>query len=424
MATSSINVSIGLLNDSLPESLTSRSLKLTFYAIIFVTSLVGNTLVCLVVCRQQRLRTSTNYYIVNLACADLAVTVICIPFDVILQEHDYVWPFGQFLCRILYPLMTMSTFASVGTLTAIALNRYTAVSRAMRVRASKKVARIAIAVIWFFSFLAVLPYILVLNVNKDSVCVELWSPIWRKSYTVFIFVFQYVIPLTIITIAYIMIGILLHKNRSNLTAAHRRQDKDVAKVSRMMVIVVVIFAVTLLPNHILWLQGEFGDSNGDQTRRSFLHWGALLIYANSCTNPIVYSICIEEFRMAFKAYITKCCRVTDEDIRPVNRMFERISFRGKSFSSDRLLGRQISRRGIKSTATSSFEDKKKGKLLRHVSSQTTFRDSELAPVLSELKWQNTLDDKGHVVERQENKNERKKAFIKLSNSITHKTTRV
>ena len=247
MATSSINSSISTLNDNLAESLTSRSLKLTFYAVIFVTSVIGNTLVCLVVCRQQRLRTSTNYYIVNLACADLAVTIICIPFDVILQENGYVWPFGQFLCRIVYPLMTMSTFASVGTLTAIALNRYNAVSRAMRVRASKKVAKIAIGVIWLCSFGAVLPYILILNVNEDSECVEIWSADWRKAYTVFIFVFQYLIPLTVITIAYIIIGILLHENRSNLTAAHRRQDKDVAKVSRMMVIVGVIAVLCMVP---------------------------------------------------------------------------------------------------------------------------------------------------------------------------------
>jgi hypothetical protein len=317
----------------------------------------------------------------------------------------------------------MSTFASVGTLTAIALNRYMAVSSPMRVRASKRVAKIAITVIWILSFLSVLPYVLVLIVNEDSVCVETWSALWKRTYTVYIFVFQYAIPLTTITIAYIIIGILLRKNRSHLTAAHRRQDKDVAKVAKMMIIVVIIFAASLLPNHILWLQEEFGENTSDKARRSFLHWGALLIYANSCTNPIVYSICIEEFRMAFKAYITKCCRVTDEDIRPVNRMFERISFRGKSFSSDRLLGRQISRRGVKTT-TSSCDDRKPGKLLRHTASQTTIRDSELAPALSELRWNSTLVEKEHAEERKEIKSGKRKAFRKLSNSISHKVTRV
>lgn len=410
------NSQLDSFEDVLDETLLSRSVKLALYAAIFLTSIIGNTLVCLVVCQQQRLRTSTNYYIVNLACADLAVTLICIPFDVVVQESGYTWPFGQFLCRVVYPLMTMSTFASVGTLTAIALNRYTAVSRPMRVRASKKIAKIAIVVIWTISFLFVLPYISVLNVNQKSFCVETWSPIWSKVYTVFIFVFQYVIPLTIITIAYVIIGLLLRKNRLNLTAAHRRQDKDVAKVARMMIIVVIIFAVSMLPNHILWLHGEFTKSTTNTLQRSFLHWGAMVIYANSCTNPIVYSICIEEFRVAFRAYITKCCRVTDEDIRPVNRMFERISFRGKSLSSDRLLGRQINRRKPSGSFDGSVTAARRGKPLRPNNSQSTFR--ELPAALGELKWQNsTLGNAGK-------KQEKPKHFKKLSSSISHKVTRV
>lgn len=396
------------------ETLLSQSVKLILYAAIFLTSIIGNTLVCLVVCQQQRLRTSTNYYIVNLASADLAITLICIPFDVVIQQNNYIWPFGKFLCMLIYPLMTMSTFASVGTLTAIALNRYTAVSRPMRVRSSKKIAKIAIVVIWTISFLFVLPYILVLKVNQKSHCVETWSSVWRTIYTIFIFVFQYIIPLTIITIAYIIIGIQLRKNRQNLTAAHRRQDKDVAKVARMMVIVVIIFAVSMLPNHILWLHEEFTQLSREarKFRRSFLDWGALLIYANSCTNPIVYSICIEEFRVAFRAYITKCCRVTDEDIRPVNRMFERISFRGKSFSSDRLLSRQLYRRKASGSIDSSSAAARKGKFARQNNSHSTLR--ELPAALKELKWQNgTLGDP-----------EQKQEKRKPSNDISHKVTRV
>ena len=125
----------------LRESEAIRAVKLTLYATIFITGITGNVLVCLVVSRQQKLRTSTNFYIMNLAVADLAVTILCIPFDVAVQENSYIWPFGKFLCHIIYPIMTMCTFASVGTLTAIAYNRYTAISRPMRVQAGRKRAK-------------------------------------------------------------------------------------------------------------------------------------------------------------------------------------------------------------------------------------------------------------------------------------------
>lgn len=313
-------------------------------------------LVCLVVCRQQKLRTSTNFYIMNLAIADLAVTIVCIPFDVAVQENGYVWPFGRFLCHIIYPIMTMCTFASVGTLTAIAYNRYTAISRPMRMQAGRKRAKITIAAIWVLSFLFVLPYITVLT-KRNSRCVETWSELHSRLYTSFIFVFQYVIPLSIISLAYIKIAIQLRRNRKNLTRAHRVQDRDVTKVVRMMVIVVFIFAICMLPNHVLWLLSDFNEDFPEAGSEVFV-WGEILIYANSCTNPIVYSICIEEFRVAFKAYITKCCRVTDEDIRPVRNILERISVREKSVSHDRVFARQLSRR-LRSSfqRTQSFESR-------------------------------------------------------------------
>jgi len=325
----------------LRESEAIRAVKLTLYATIFITGITGNVLVCLVVSRQQKLRTSTNFYIMNLAVADLAVTILCIPFDVAVQENSYIWPFGKFLCHVIYPIMTMCTFASVGTLTAIAYNRYTAISRPMRVQAGRKRAKITIAAIWVVSLIFVLPYITVLT-KRNSRCEETWSKFYSRLYTVFIFTFQYLIPLSIISLVYIKIALQLRRNRKHLTAAHRVQDRDVAKVVRMMVVVVLIFAVCMLPNHILWLLGDFSDDI--KTGRKVLVWGEMLIYANSCTNPIVYSICIEEFRMAFKAYITKCCRVTDEDVRPVRKIFERISVRERSVSNDRILARQLNRR--------------------------------------------------------------------------------
>ncbi|EDO45884.1 predicted protein, partial [Nematostella vectensis] len=287
--------------NSTDEPFASRALVMTLYSAIFSVSLTGNTLVCLVVCRQQKMRTSTNYYIVNLACADLAITVLCIPFDIAIQKNSYVWPFGAFMCKVLYPIMTMSAFASVGTLTAIALNRYIAVMKAMRVYGAKKRAKLAISLIWAFSFSAVLPYALALEVDQNAKCVETWSSSYSQCYTLFIFVFQYVIPLSVITAAYVAIGLQLRRNRANLAAAHRRQDRDVAKVVRMMTIVVLIFAVCMLPNHMLWIFRDFSSSFDDSLRETLQHWGEILIYANSSSNPIVYSICIEEFRMAFKA---------------------------------------------------------------------------------------------------------------------------
>ena len=57
-----------------------RAVKLTLYVIIFLVSAVGNSLVCSVILRRKKMKTVTNYFILNLAIADLIFTCICIPF--------------------------------------------------------------------------------------------------------------------------------------------------------------------------------------------------------------------------------------------------------------------------------------------------------------------------------------------------------
>ena len=97
--------------------------RLSCYVIIFIVGVIGNTLVCLVVCRQRKMKNVTNYFIFNLAVSDLSVLLICIPFDFgeIVTE---TFPYGAFMCRLIYPLQTLATTASVGTLVAISLNRW------------------------------------------------------------------------------------------------------------------------------------------------------------------------------------------------------------------------------------------------------------------------------------------------------------
>ena len=194
-----------------------KSFKLTLYAIIFLVSAIGNFLVCVVIFKKRRMKTVTNYFILNLAFADLTLTLICIPFDIPVQEMDYRWPYGSFMCNILYPLQTMSLFASIFTLTAVSLTRYWAILHPLRRQLSITNAKWVVAIIWLLSIVPVSPYISVLSVDeKTGWCDEHWSNKHsRKIYTVALFVAQYAVPLSIIGAAYISIGRELGKKKSS-----------------------------------------------------------------------------------------------------------------------------------------------------------------------------------------------------------------
>lgn len=90
--------------------------------IILVSGTIGNVLVVLVIAKKRKMRTVTNYLILNLACADLTVLISNIPVDLTTRFSNR-WVFGKATCRILKPLQTMGTIASILTLVAISLSR-------------------------------------------------------------------------------------------------------------------------------------------------------------------------------------------------------------------------------------------------------------------------------------------------------------
>lgn len=81
-----------LLNDSFQLPDTSSDYELFYrhtvtltavycvaYVIVFLVGLIGNSFVIAVVLRSPKMRTTTNFFIVNLAMADILVIVFCLP---------------------------------------------------------------------------------------------------------------------------------------------------------------------------------------------------------------------------------------------------------------------------------------------------------------------------------------------------------
>lgn len=288
-----------------------RAVKLTLYLVIFLVSSVGNSLVFLVIMRKNKMKTVTNYFILNLAIADLLLTFICIPFDIPVQEMDNIWPYGSFMCKVLYPLQTMCLFASVFTLTAVSLTRYWAIVHPFRRQLTISKAKWVIVVIWFLSLLPVSPYIHVLQ-HKGHYCEEDWSGNTnsRKIYTIILFVTEYAIPLGIILMAYISIGRELSKRSSSGNKLLRsRQTEETAKVVHMLVVVTLMFAVCVLPTNIMWLWLDFGDAEAQFPYFwDVLAFCNILMFCNSAANPICYTALNENYRKEIKRYLVKFCQ--------------------------------------------------------------------------------------------------------------------
>ena len=69
------------------------------YVIIFLTGVLGNIAVCLVIVKHKSMHTATNYYLFSLAMADLVTLMLGLPNELYLYWQQYPWVLGEVPCR-------------------------------------------------------------------------------------------------------------------------------------------------------------------------------------------------------------------------------------------------------------------------------------------------------------------------------------
>ena len=124
--------------------------------------------------------------------------------------NGYDWIYGDLICTLLYPLQTVTVFASVFTLVVLSCSRYYAIVHPFSAQPRKVHAKVLIVTIWVVSFLLGTPYMTTLQVSHDkntgsNECKATWSSSAERTYTWVNFVLQYALPLTVMSIAYSLI---------------------------------------------------------------------------------------------------------------------------------------------------------------------------------------------------------------------------
>ncbi|XP_797526.2 muscarinic acetylcholine receptor M2 [Strongylocentrotus purpuratus] len=105
------------------EDYNQRIAIATILCIVFLVGSIGNTLVIAAVVLSRKLRSSTNWLVVNLGCSDL-LTCLCLPFNVVAMLSRDGWPLPGWICAANSAVTWICLGASVMTLALIAFNRW------------------------------------------------------------------------------------------------------------------------------------------------------------------------------------------------------------------------------------------------------------------------------------------------------------
>ena len=82
----------------------------------------GNLIVIWIVLANKKMRTVTNYFLVNLSIADAMVSTLNVTFNYTYMLNSH-WPFGNLYCKISQFIAVLTICASVFTLVAISFDR-------------------------------------------------------------------------------------------------------------------------------------------------------------------------------------------------------------------------------------------------------------------------------------------------------------
>lgn len=196
----------------------AQAVMILMYTTIIILAVGGNAIVVYIVLAYQRMRTVTNYFIVNLSLADMIMSIVCIPFSFIANMLVYYWPFGAIMCPLVSYAQAVAVFLSAFTMVAISLDRYVAIIYPLRPRMTTRQAALVITLIWFLSCSVPLPIAILSRIQTEpdqmgvlrDYCLEKWpNPKWRYVYSILIMILQYFLPLLVLTLTYTRIAILI-----------------------------------------------------------------------------------------------------------------------------------------------------------------------------------------------------------------------
>ena len=278
---------------------------IVFYATVIILGALLNILVVATVIKTKQLWTTTNIFIANLATADIFVCIFDLPLS-LYQAFTSNWIFGRALCHTIHMTFGVVVYTSTWTLTMIAVDRFILILFPMKTRMTNTIAimlvvAIALMAIAVASPIAVYSKYEVYTVPEIGLtkylCGEIWPTNKKHIYTILTLIVQFFLPLLVISLLYALIF-------RHLRLRMQKRSSRKTKTTKMLVAVVLVFAITWTPFHLYAIIMEFHPKLVPVDCIVLIDV-LLKIFAlsSSCINPFLYGWLNDNYRAAFLSFI-------------------------------------------------------------------------------------------------------------------------
>jgi hypothetical protein len=236
--------------DDINQTKCSSGVSTTFTVALSIVSLLavtGNLLVILTFIKIVKLKTSSNYYIVNMAISDLVTVVLTWPLystEGMLKAGGSLIAdpkLATFACKLGIYSRAVSYVVSIESLVLIAVDRFIAIVFPLKaLKITTRIRALFLLLTWVVPLLGLIPYFVyseIVKVEQQTFCRNTMNSLALKIYNSLSFVVFYCVPLILILVLYHLIMKHLKRrakldkgNRSNIQTKRVKQNENIMKI--------------------------------------------------------------------------------------------------------------------------------------------------------------------------------------------------
>lgn len=331
-AMSTMATEVNVTEKTVHDIITNTGFRITIvviHVIAIVMAALGNGSVIFFIIKYRRMRHNvTAYLVLNLAVCDFTGAVLHQPMrlvDILVPLHDGAVTITKTYCQVTG--FFASLFSGVGyyTVALISLERFLLICYPLETKGMisvKKTIRVLVLV-WILALLACLPlpisFTFVCRANIDGTvltfCMSDILNVNNKAghmYYIFLFILYFIIPVVVITFAYVRIFITLNATAMDGNNTDRVLEKVMVqrkRLAKIMLCVAICFTVLHTPYFVTFLLISVGFPVPQNPITTLLIIEFLPLL-NAVFNPFIYSA---NSRIFFRRKMLAFLSTNDDD---------------------------------------------------------------------------------------------------------------
>ena len=240
------NSSSDAFEDLLTCSRVAATILTSAISLVSIAAFAGNSLVTITFLMNTTLRTSTNFFIVNMAVSDILSASTNWPLSAtegfLSRQHMMEGPMATFVCKLGHYSRAISQAVSVLSLLLIVVDRYIAIVLPFQsILVTRRFKTALLLFSWIFSLSIAFPYVWSTRIiqeghQKHCRTFVSWNKMEKSVFYTVGFIIFYCVPLISIIVLYSRIMKSLRQTRpggeeqENVRIRNLHQNKNIMKV--------------------------------------------------------------------------------------------------------------------------------------------------------------------------------------------------